>query len=89
MLLRSIVNPKGRYLKSKIPSTISKAQSSGLTACKVCKPPSGINYNIPTPIKKNVKLPDYTSSRCSATTQKGTRCKRNAQSGGSYCWQHP
>ena len=78
-----------RYLKSKIPSTVSKAQSNGLTACKVCKPASGLNYNTPIPIKKNVKAPDYTSSRCSATTQKGSRCKRNAQSGGVYCWQHP
>jgi hypothetical protein len=26
--------------------------------------------------------------RCQATTQKGTQCSRNAQPGGSYCWQH-
>ena len=26
--------------------------------------------------------------RCQATTQKGTQCKRNAQTGSRYCWQH-
>ena len=28
------------------------------------------------------------SSRCQATTKKGTQCSRNAQAGSSYCWQH-
>lgn len=28
------------------------------------------------------------SNRCTATTNKGTRCSRNAQSGSAYCWQH-
>ena len=28
------------------------------------------------------------SGRCQATTQKGTQCKRNAQVGSRYCWQH-
>ena len=80
-----------RYLKSRIESTVRDAQSSGLTPCKVCKPPSQSSYNIPepAPIRKKVKTPDYGSTRCQAITQKGTQCKRNSQSGGSYCWQHP
>ena len=28
------------------------------------------------------------SWRCSATTRAGNRCKRNAQDGRSFCWQH-
>ncbi|WP_308573167.1 hypothetical protein [uncultured Sanguibacteroides sp.] len=28
------------------------------------------------------------SGRCQATTKKGTQCKRNAQTGSRYCWQH-
>lgn len=28
------------------------------------------------------------SRRCLATTKKGTQCKRSAESGRSYCWQH-
>lgn len=30
----------------------------------------------------------YTSGRCKATTQEGTQCKRDAEQGSSYCWQH-
>lgn len=29
-----------------------------------------------------------TSGRCQATTKKGAQCKRNAQPGRSYCYQH-
>jgi hypothetical protein len=28
------------------------------------------------------------STRCQATTKKGTQCSRNAQAGRSFCWQH-
>jgi hypothetical protein len=28
------------------------------------------------------------STRCAATTRKGTRCSRKAKPGTSYCWQH-
>lgn len=28
------------------------------------------------------------SGRCQATTKKGTQCKRMAQAGRKYCWQH-
>lgn len=28
------------------------------------------------------------SERCAATTNKGTPCSRNTQSGSAYCWQH-
>ena len=28
------------------------------------------------------------SGRCQATTKKGTQCKRMAQDGRKYCWQH-
>jgi len=26
--------------------------------------------------------------RCQAITQAGTRCKRKAEAGSKYCWQH-
>ena len=78
-----------RYLKSRIPSTISEATSKGLTPCKVCRPPSS-NQSYSSPSTSIKKSSDKVySNRCQATTQKGTQCKRNAQSGGSYCWQHP
>lgn len=28
------------------------------------------------------------SGRCQAITQKGTQCKRKANKGSIYCWQH-
>ena len=28
------------------------------------------------------------TKQCSAITKKGTRCKRNAEEGSKYCWQH-
>lgn len=28
------------------------------------------------------------AQQCQATTKKGTQCKRNAQAGSVYCWQH-
>lgn len=31
---------------------------------------------------------DSTPTRCQAITQKGTQCKRNAEKGSIYCWQH-
>lgn len=45
-----------------------------------------------TPVKSNSSTVSRTTStysrRCQATTKKGTQCKRNAQSGRNYCWQH-
>lgn len=34
------------------------------------------------PVKTNYR------GRCTATTKKGTQCKRNATEGARYCWQH-
>lgn len=28
------------------------------------------------------------TTQCKAITQQGTQCKRNAEKGGIYCWQH-
>jgi hypothetical protein len=70
--------------------------------CANCRPPvlnaktpqqSAAN---PTPTAPAVERPAPTaaakpaarSSRCQATTKKGTQCSRNAQAGSSYCWQH-
>ena len=78
-----------RWLKSKIPATITEANSKGLSPCKVCSPPS--QTTIIKGIKKQFFEPNKTiqSSRCQATTQKGRQCKRNSQSSRSYCCQHP
>ena len=77
-----------RWLKSKIPSTITDASSKGLTPCKVCSPPS-LNNRIDSQIPTYKPRLNVADNRCQATTQKGTQCKRNSQSNSSYCWQHP
>lgn len=77
-----------RWLKSKIPATITEANSKGLTPCKVCSPPSKSN------ITKNIKTQFFESdnitqgSRCQGNTQKGNQCKRISQKEQDYCWQH-
>lgn len=41
------------------------------------------------PEQPRVPSRSITQQRCQATTQKGTQCKRMAQPGRSYCYQHP
>lgn len=57
--------------------TTADAKAAGYIACKTCRPGGGSKVST-----------NSTSTRCQATTKKGSQCKRNAQSGGSYCWQH-
>ncbi|MCL5070793.1 MAG: hypothetical protein M1308_07845 [Actinobacteria bacterium] len=38
--------------------------------------------------KKSEGINTDGTMRCQATTKKGTQCKRNAQTGSRYCWQH-
>jgi hypothetical protein len=45
----------------------------------------------PTPTKKSSEVTpkkETVSTQCAATTKKGTRCKRTAKAGSSFCWQH-
>lgn len=76
--------------------TIDDAKAAGYVACKTCRPGSGTGTG-GTRTSTNSSGYDRggassstnsTSTRCQATTQRGTQCKRNAQPGGSYCWQH-
>jgi hypothetical protein len=70
-----------------------------LQPCKLCNPPAAVaSTAAPTSSPTPVAAPSASSPRpttrptasgqCSATTQKGTRCKRTAKSGSAYCWQH-
>jgi micrococcal nuclease len=74
-----------RYLsKSKKAITLAEA-STRYSPCKVCKPTAGQAGQSYTP--PAARSPS-TSTRCQATTKKGTQCKRKAKRGSSYCWQH-
>lgn len=79
-----------RYLaKSKNSIELSEAISQGYGACKVCTPPQSASKKAEV---KEEKATDYnksaTSSQCTATTQKGSRCKRMTTSSNGKCWQH-
>jgi hypothetical protein len=79
-----------RYLaKSKIAIELSDAINQGYEACKVCQPPQSVSKKSEV---KEEKISDYnrnaTSSQCTATTQKGSRCKRMTTSSNGKCWQH-
>lgn len=49
------------------------------------KPDTIQPINKPTEVKPKKET---VSTQCAATTKKGTRCKRTAKAGSSYCWQH-
>ena len=79
-----------KYLaKSKNAVELSDAINQGYGACKICKPLKSVSKKAEV---KEEKYPDYnrnaTSSQCSATTQKGSRCKRMTTSANGKCWQH-
>lgn len=63
--------------------TVQEAADADYVACKVCKP-GGETVTTKDPPKADSE----SSGRCQATTKKGTQCKRNAQAGSKYCWQH-
>lgn len=85
------------YLKSSsIQIDLKSALDKGLTPCSRCNPPTSVSGQSKTDkspeqtIKKessNTKT-TTTRTRCLATTKKGTQCKRWAESGSNYCWQH-
>jgi len=82
------------YLSSsKISIELSEAKEKGFTPCSRCKPDNELDANVKTEKKSDpnteIKKQSTTSSnQCEAITKKGTRCKRKAQTGSRYCWQH-
>ena len=52
--------------------------------CFICA--NSINVNS-TNVNSNVEC-FVSTKHCQVITKKGTQCKRNAQSGSNYCWQH-
>lgn len=86
-----------RYLKSVIPMTLTEAIDKGYDGCSFCYPKKSTtaatkaDTTKSTPAykkKSNNEKPKSYSTRCLATTKKGTQCKRNASPGSNYCWQH-
>ena len=78
---------------SKIEMPLAEA-AARYDACKICRPPVPTAAPSPTPPVDQRPAPPASaepaprSTRCQATTKKGTQCSRRAQAGSSYCWQH-
>jgi hypothetical protein len=81
-----------QYLRqSQIAIELDRAIAQGSTPCSRCRPPQGnpgSDAREPRRDPPARSAPSRASAQCAATTKKGTRCKRTASAGGSYCWQH-
>lgn len=83
--------------KTHIKTTIKRAKVKGYVPCKVCIPKEKAKTSKANNSKKQrnkavskKKQPTKRSTvvRCSATTQKGTQCKRRTKNSSGKCWQH-
>ena len=84
-----------RYLKySKIEISLKNAMVKEYTACSVRKPPVKLREDPPqdsvkqVPEGKGSQVKKAVTTRCTATTQAGTRCKRMTREASGKCWQH-
>lgn len=60
---------------------------SGLTACKICKPPTTLNFSSSNNLI-NKSVGESASVRCNGLTQQGTRCKHMTKLANGFCYQH-
>lgn len=82
--------------KFSISISLEDAKDRGYTPCKVCKPTTTVqrsstsNTSTTNSYQLNSRATQKTSVavQCSATTQKGTRCKRMTTNDNGRCWQH-
>jgi len=90
-----------RYLsQSKIAIELKDAIDQNYEPCKVCRPTQDITANTikntgldekedpEIALTRNATSRNAESKQCTATTQKGTRCKRMTTSANGKCWQH-
>lgn len=77
-----------QYLKSsKIAIELEKALDLGYSPCKVCRPPiEGEQVNERKQLSTTPTT--TTTTRCTALTQSGLRCKRSTSNSNGHCWQH-
>jgi hypothetical protein len=70
--------------------TLKEAKKKGLQACKVCKPlaKETVIQEKKSVNRTKIKAKKKVATRCTGTTQKGTRCKRMTKNADGTCWQH-
>lgn len=72
---------------------LSEAIDKGYTPCSKCKPDKNLKSENKTNLvpENNSQVKnqnDVKDQQCEAITKSGTRCKRKAEVGSKYCWQH-
>ena len=69
--------------------SIDQAKKSGLTPCKMCRPPltSSSSNSISSGYNKE-KGTKQKGEQCKGRTKKGIRCKHNTHIGNGFCFQH-
>ena len=65
--------------------SLSDAVESGLTPCKICKPPVSKSVRL---VSAKKAKGESNTVRCKGMTKAGNRCKRMTGIGGGYCFQH-
>jgi len=81
---------------SGIPIELKDAIGKGLAPCGICKPGGDAlakdyyqwKASQDTVGQVNEEKIKVEKQQCKGITQKGKRCKRNAEKGSDYCWQH-
>lgn len=81
---------------SGIPIELKDAVSKSYEPCGVCKPGGEAlskdyyqwKASQDTVGQRNQAKTKVEKKQCKGITQKGKRCKRNAEEGSDYCWQH-
>jgi len=87
-------NPQTPLAKLFGPCPVIGVVASGVTAdpsAAAPQPAAAIPlraYSLPSSSSSGGSTNQSTSSRCAATTKKGTQCSRRAQPGRAYCYQH-
>ena len=67
-------------------TTIEKAQTKGLSPCKICRPPFNSRSGFTASPKKARGVNGL--SQCKGRTKAGKRCKRKTRIGNDHCFQH-
>lgn len=75
-----------RFVQSRRASNSTNKSVKGLNKAGTNKSSHYKNNTQQASSKSNIR--QTSGGRCQAITKKGTRCKRNADPGSNYCWQH-
>ena len=88
-----VVNDAGKVVETRKlkAGTVIAVEEPQAPAAKDAQKPAKGKKLVPddiSPIPSKTTRSAAIAAQCAATTKKGERCKRNADPGSIYCWQH-